>query len=398
MAHHLALNGADVTVVDAGEPGSGCSAGNAGWICPILAAPIAAPGILREALRFSLRPTSSPLSLSPSLRPGFLRWSRRFLASASQDRFDHGLSAMVALNQECQGAFDRLRAAGVEFDEQRSGLFAGVRSPQMVETLAASFGAVQAAGYAGRMECFDEAALRIEEPAFSDAVRGGIRFPDERHVLPSSLTAGLLHKIRARGGVIETGARVDRIVRSGNAWLTRTTDGGLESDAVIVAAGTATPGLLRPHGARVLIEPARGYSITMPGRGILPRGALFMPEVKVGCSPFDDMIRFVGTFELGSRSTAISAKRIERVKRHWATFLRDWTPTGESEEWAGLRPMTPDGLPVVGEVPGSRGLFVAAGHGMLGVSLAPVTAELLTSAVLEGVVRPALGPLAVSRF
>ena len=123
-----------------------------------------------------------------------------------------------------------------------------------------------------------------------------------------------------------------------------------------------------------------------------------MPEVKVGCSPYEGRIRLVGTFELGARHDRVVPERVARVRRAWGSYLREWRPEAEEVEWAGLRPMTPDSLPVIGSVPGHEGLFVAGGHGMLGVSLAPVTAELLASRILGGGSARALEPFRPDRF
>ena len=398
VARRLCLAGAAVTVVEANRVGAGCSEGNAGWVCPVLAAPIAGPGMVGQALRLSLRPSRSPLSIRPSLRPAFLQWAWRFARASRRAAFEHAMEAMVALNQSTLAAFDRLRTGGVHFDEYNMGLLAGARSQNALDRLEKSFTDVIDRGYAGKIERCDAGELRELEPAFSDAVAGGLLFPAERHVRPETLVHGLAVDLRARGARIEAGIAVTSIQRRRQGWEIRTAEGSMYADRVVVAAGVATPRLLAPLGLPILIEAARGYSITASGTGTVPSHALFMPELKVGCSPFGETIRLVGTFELGAKTPDVNPKRVTRVLKAWSTYLRDWRPTERPVLWAGLRPSTPDSLPVVSSVPEHEGIFIASGHGMLGVSLAPVTAELLAPLVLHGQQAPELEPLSIGRF
>ena len=163
----------------------------------------------------------------------------------------------------------------------------------------------------------------------------------------------------------------------------------------MVAAGLPTAPLLRRLGVRVPLLGARGYSVTVAGRGTPPRHALYLAEAKLGLSPFDGGVRIAGVFELGAReatrSRRASASACSRAARRTWT---GWRPDagGPVEAWAGLRPATPDGLPLIGALPGLDGLYLATGHGMLGVTLAPATADLLAPLVLEGRAAPALAP------
>jgi D-amino-acid dehydrogenase len=180
-------------------------------------------------------------------------------------------------------------------------------------------------------------------------------------------------------------------------WRVRTSVEELEADGVVIAAGAWTGRLLAPLGVGIRLEAAKGYSVTAIGRGTRPRHALYMLEAKVGCSPFQGAVRLAGTLELAGIDLSLNRRRIGAVVRTASTYLRDWQPEGVELEWAGLRPLMPDGLPVIGAVPGHDGLYVATGHGMLGVTLAPATAAALAPLILEGRLPPVLEPFRADR-
>jgi D-amino-acid dehydrogenase len=178
-----------------------------------------------------------------------------------------------------------------------------------------------------------------------------------------------------------------------------TTSGPVAAHRLVVAAGLPTAPLLRRLGVRVPLVGARGYSVTLAGRGTPPRHALYLAEAKLGLSPFDGVVRVAGVFELGARNEEVSPAVGERLLAAARPYLGGWQPDpdGPVEAWAGLRPATPDGLPLIGALPGLDGIYLATGHGMLGVTLAPATANLLAPLVLEGRAAPELAPFDPAR-
>jgi D-amino-acid dehydrogenase len=398
LAHDLRHRGLDVVVVEADRCGSGCSGGNAGWICPALSAPLASPSSLKEAWLAALRPRSSPLSIRPRLGGSFPRWGAAFLRSATKGRYTAGRSAMVALNHRTHELFDALRDDGVSFELHRDGMIAGVRSPAALHRYAAGFAALAADGYTGKVEILHAPELREREPAFSDEVVGGIHLKSEAHVRPETLMAGLVARLRELGVTILENTPVTDLRKDGGGWRVVARDRDLAADKVVVAAGAASARVLEGVGAKLLLQPARGYSITSEGTGTRPRQVVYMPEVKVGCSPFGDDVRLVGTFELGAPDASAPSARVQRILTAWSRYLRDWRPDDAAVTWAGLRPMAPDSLPIMDELPGSEGLFVSTGHGMLGITTAPASAALLGELIAEGRRDPVLEPFRVGRL
>jgi D-amino-acid dehydrogenase len=358
-AWSLRRRGAEVTVLERGRCGEGASWGNAGWITPALSAPVPGPGVMRQAAGWMLDP-ASPLYVRPSLRPAFLRWSWQFARACRPARATAATAATAALAATAGETFDLLRAEGVSFEMHSDGLlFVALSRGHLHE-------------YAGRRLSGSE--LREFEPALSRAVVEGLHAPDERHVRPESLIAGLVESLR---DCIEEGREVSDLRELGP-----------EFDRVIVAAGVHTKRLIP-----LPLMAAKGYSITAP----VPRAParpLYLYETKIGASPFDGGFRLAGTLELGPEDLSLNARRIQAIHRGAARYLQ--TPLGEGETWAGLRPLLPDGLPAIGRI--DERTFVATGHSMLGITLGPATGEALAPYVLTGEKPPLLRPLSPKRL
>ena len=398
VAEALERRGAGVVVLDADRCGAAASAGNAGWITPGICDPLPAPGTMAQALRWMARP-GSPLLVRPSLNPSFLRWSYAFWRSTTPRRWRAGMAALVALGDRALAAFDALAEAGVEFEMHTDGLLFVALSAEARDDELKLLRQQQALGYRGDFEPLDGAAVRAREPVLARSVAAGILAADERHVRPETLTAGLAAHLRARGVEVRERTGVAGLAAGRPGWRLLLEDGGeLRARRVVVAAGAASSLLLGPLGIDVPLEGAKGYSITEPSPSVRPRAPLYLLEAKLGVSPFAGGVRLAGTLELGARSLALSAPRLQALDDAAGRYLRGWRPSPDRHRWAGLRPLLPDGLPAIGPVPGRDGLFVATGHAMLGVTLAPATAEVLAPAVLEGRGLLALAPFSLARF
>jgi D-amino-acid dehydrogenase len=390
VAWSLARRDAEVVVLERDRCGEGASAGNAGWVTPGLSAPIPAPGVMRQAAKWMLD-AESPLLVRPLVDWDFLRWSLRFAQSCRATAHRSGTAATLALAGDTTSKFDLLRDEGVEFEMHADGLLYLVLDEAHLEAWLRAYEELEELGFDGDVEPLDRAGVAKLEPAVGD-VGAGLIARRERHVRPESLTAGLRADLERRGVAIEEGVHV-RSVRPG--WHVDTDEGTLDADAVVVAAGVWTRDLLRPLGIAVPLEAAKGYSVTAPGPPITR--PLYLTEAKVGASPFDGgLMRLAGTLELSGVDTDINARRLEAVVRAAAPYLGGWSPDGGRAEWAGLRPLAPDGVPIVGEA--RPGLFVATGHAMLGITLAPATGEALAPTVLGEEPPESLAALSPLRF
>jgi D-amino-acid dehydrogenase len=170
-----------------------------------------------------------------------------------------------------------------------------------------------------------------------------------------------------------------------------------EADAFVLAAGPWTGSLSPMFGQRLPVRPGKGYSVDLPPVAL--RGATNLSDVRVAVTPFSDRLRLAGTMEFAGLDEDVNDVRVAAILRAPYLYLRDWQPPATPPlAKAGMRPMTPDGLPVIGRIPGLANVFVSSGHGMLGVTLAPGSARALTDLVLHGICRPELVPFDPARF
>jgi D-amino-acid dehydrogenase len=385
-AYELSQGGADVQVLERGDVGRGASQGNTGWVCPSFSYPLPAPGIIGEGLRGMLR-GGGPLVIHPSLDPTFVRWLFRFWRNATQERWEQGVKALIALNSRTLELFDAYATAGVEFEMHHSGLLLVATTDECLASYLTIFRELRALGYEGEIaELGPDEAGALEPTLAAGRLAGGVHALVDRYVRPESLTDGLASALSARGVEIEEHVEVADVTR-------------VEADAVVVAAGASSPRLLRRLGIKVPLVGARGYSFTFARDGARPRHALYLAEAKVGISSYDDSVRIAGVFELGHSSDRVDRRRLLAMLSTVEPYFDDWSPSAEPPllEWAGLRPMTADGLPLIGRAPALPNVFVATGHGMLGVTLAPATAALLAPLVLENRVVPELTPFDPAR-
>jgi D-amino-acid dehydrogenase len=399
-AWELRRRGADVVVLERAGVGGGVSRGNTGWVSPSLTYPLPAPGMVREGLR-QLVTGGDAFVLRPRLDPAFVRWLWSFRRNCSSARFDAGIRALLALNHRTLELFDAYRDAGIAFEMHTAGLVVAARTPRGLDLYRRTFQRLRELGYeGGSIDELDSEALAALEPALDRTeVVAGLHARVDRFVRPEQLTAGLAERLQADGVEIRERCELRTLARRAGAWALETSSGPLVAQRLVLAAGLPTASLLRRLAVRIPLMGARGYSVTLAGRGTPPHHALYLAEAKLGLSPFDGGVRVAGVFELGASNEDMSPALGERLLAAARPYLAGWQPdpAGPVEAWAGLRPATPDGLPLIGAFPALDDMYLATGHGMLGVTLAPATANLLAPLVLEGRAAPELAPFDPAR-
>jgi D-amino-acid dehydrogenase len=396
-AYALRRRGLEVLVLDRGAPGSGASHGNGGWICPALSDPLPGPGITLASLRWLLQP-ESPLYIRPRLDPTFWRWLWRFRRHCNEEAYQRGLAALADLNRSTHALFDTLARDGVSFEMHRQGLLSLYLSREAARTEARHMAEMERFG-CPPAQWLDPAPLRLVEPAVLPAVVAGLLLPGERHMRPETLLAGLQARLREMGVEVRARAPVLGFERAGSLVTGVRTPRGVEpATRVILAAGVWSARLAAQLGCPLPLEAGKGYSVTMAGPATLLQRPLNLAEAHVGLSPFEGAVRVLGTMELSGINHRVRTRRLEALKRAPSAYLRDWQPGPIREEWCGPRPVTPDGLPFIGPLPGVANVLVAAGHAMLGITLAPATAEAVAALVVGERPQVALAPFRVDRF
>ncbi|KFG71210.1 NAD(P)/FAD-dependent oxidoreductase [Streptomyces mutabilis] len=399
-AYELSELGHEVTVVDSGTAGAAASAGNVGWITPFLSLPRAAPGAVRDALK-SFTSAEGPARMRPHVELGFASWVAQFLLSSSKKRSSRRTAALQEFSRQAHQHVDSLLERGVEFEHHKDGLAVVFKDAANLAHYEETAARIRAAGYDGPVTVHRGSDITAFDPAIRGDVAGVMHLETERHVRPESLTQGLAKALVNNGGsLIESEAvlRIEPQKRHG-VW-TVVTAGGREipSDNLVVAAGYATRALLKPLGVTVPLEAAKGTSLTARGEGVAPSHPLKLYENMATCSPFDDAVRISGTFDLGRRDFRLDRKRLDMVVRQALSYLDSWHPTETEMEWVGHRPTTVDDTPVIGPVERRPGLYLATGHGTLGVSLGPATGTLAAREIAGQGEQAALTPFRLARF
>lgn len=396
-AYHLASLGRDVVVLEAGDAvAGGASSHNAGWVVPSMSEPVPSPYAIRLGLKWMLRP-DSPLGVAVSLDPAYLAFLVRMLASCRHRPYEEGIERLAALNSATFAAFDRLRADGVGFEEHRSGVLYALTSEASATAVLEDLRRMESWGTpAPRVARGDD--LSALEPSLRDRFAVGILCERERHVDPLSFAAGLAGRVRALGVEIRTRAQVASVDDRGRTAQVVLHDGEMiAARHVVVAAGAASGGIRGLRRLRPALQAGRGYGIDVAvAPGARPRHAVYLADDKVAVTPLASSLRFAGIMEFGPPGRT----RVDRSGQLLRAAERSFSGLEVSrvEPWAADRPMTPDGLPMIGGLPGSDVVSLATGHAMLGVTLAPVTGELLAREIVEGRTDAALAPFAPGRL
>ncbi|MCX5598736.1 FAD-dependent oxidoreductase [Streptomyces phaeochromogenes] len=402
-AYYLAVAGVPVEVVERRGLGSGVSRGNAGWVCLSHSTPVPAPGVVRYALRSLGRP-DSPLYLRPLPDPAFVRWLWRFWRSSTPAAFRRGYAAIAELNQDTFDLFDGLREAGVDTTLTRPGMVHAFLSA----TEARHHLSVQREMADGRYPMPDDVTTgpdaRLLDDALSSRVRAAYLVEGEGVVDPEAFARALGEALAALGVKVHENAEATGFRSSGGrVTALRTAQGEIPCSAVVVAAGMRSPGLLRDLGSPLPLQAGKGYSFSVD-LDPAPRHTLYFGERRAVASPIGGTTRIGGTMELSGNNNRLDWRRIVAVALASRHYLGRWFDDPDDlvslirDPWVGGRPFLPDGLPVIDRVPGHENAFAATGHGMLGVTLGPVTGRRLAEYIRTGRRPEALAPFRFDRL
>ena len=396
-AYHLARNDHEVTVVEAGRVGLGASFGNAGWVCPADSGPVQAPGMVLQGLKWMLQ-ADSPLFIKPRLSVPFVRFLLQMAAQCNADDWRAGLRANIGLFADSMQWFDEYRRDGMDFEMYEGGLLVAFLGEEKFEHHLHDLDIVQDAGFDPQV--FRGDAVREYEPALTDVVRGGILFPHERQIRSETITPALVERGRRLGVHYREQCAFEGVIRDGNrVTAVRTSEGRIECDAVVVAAGVWSRQVAATLGVRLAIEPGKGYSIEYGKAPVRLRSNISFAERKVVATPLGDSLRLAGTMEFSGFDSSINPVRADAIRRGPADYLRGWqSPKPDAEAWSGFRPMTPDSLSMIGRLGKHDNAYVASGHGMFGLTMAPATALAVVEMVESGRVPERLRPFDPARF
>jgi len=375
--------GVEVTVLDREGVAAGASWGNAGWLTPGLATPLPEPAVLKYGVRAVLSP-SSPVYVPPTASPRLLTFLTRFARNSTAGRWKTAMDSLVPINRQALTAFDLLAEAGVEAQTYEAKSFlAAYRTVEERKVLLEEIEQIHAAGQGIEFEAISGDDAREIEPSLSDQIGAAIRLHGQRFINPGEYVGLLADAVRARGGQIISGVDVRDIVDEIRGVRLVTGDGETDPfDAVVMATGAWLGDLARQYGVKTIVQAGRGYSFSVPMAHV-PAGPVYFPAQRIACTPLGDRLRVAGMMEFRKPGAKLDPRRINAIVEGARPLLRDADLDARTFEWVGPRPCTPDGLPLIGATASPR-VFAAGGHGMWGITLGPITGQLLAETITTG--------------
>ena len=383
-AYYLAEAGAGVRVVEARRVGSGASWGNSGWIAPSFAGPIPAQGLVSYTLRSLLDP-ASPIYFALRADRDFVRWSWRFWRHCNNRAFERGMHALARLGESTHALYADLASRGIDFGIQRSGVLMVARKAAALQADLDRLRILSSYGYPLPEAILSGDELRKVEPALSDDVTAGFVLEGESYVDPARITRGFADALSPGRAEILEGTQVVGIdYRDGRATAVHTSSGRLEVENLVLAAGAWTEPLARMLDVKLVMQAGKGYSFSVRPR-TPPLRPIHFGESKVVVTPFPDgKARISGTMELSGINLKLDRRRLRAIEAGARRYLADWPDGTVEDEWVGMRPLAADGLPILGRVPGFENVYLATGHSMSGITLAPATGLLMSDLILSG--------------
>ena len=401
-AYFLAKGGASVTVVDR-QPGPALetSFANGGQISVNHATPWATPSTPLKALKWLGR-SDAPLLIHPRWDPALAAWLIRFLANCTRGRLRTNIERALRVALYSRGQLAELRAeTGIEYDQLTLGILHIFRNPgDYAEALPGS-SLMNELGCERRIVSVDECVALEPTLAWTrDRLVGGIFSPGDESGNAHTFTLRLAEVCEGLGVQFQWRQPVRRLLRSGHRIVGVETDGGgIDADAYVLAFGSWSPLLLKPLGMALPVYPGKGYSVTIPIGGHLgaPTLGLIDDEFKMVYSRLGDQLRVAGTAEFAGWDTSVTEARARFLLTKAMELFPDCGDVERAEFWAGLRPSTPDGVPVIGRA-GFDNLFLNTGHGTLGWTMACGSGRVIADLVLGRTPEISLDGLGIDRF
>jgi len=379
IALMLRKRGASVTLIDREGPASGCSYGNSGAISVSSIAPLAMPGVLASVPKMLADP-ESPLRLPLSYLPAAAPWLARFVLSATPERVERAAAALAALHA---GAVDKhealAREIGVPELFMRRGHLHLYPNSVALQADGAAWQLRQRFGF--RFETLDRSGIDALEPGVAARYQAAIYLADHGTILnPGRYTRAVADAFVSRGGQLVLDD-IQRITPGTAGWTLHGPNGTHAADHVVVAAGAWSRHLLDPLGVRLQLESQRGYHVQFTGMRDVVSRTVVLTDHKIFVTPMEEGLRVGGTVEIAGLKRPPDPRRaaiLEGIARQTFKGLEHSAVTS----WMGHRPCMPDSVPVVGQADGHRGLWLAVGHGHLGLTDSIPTAERIADALL----------------
>ena len=378
----LARDGRSVRVIDAGRVGGGASHGNCGTITPSHAPPLAAPGMVFTALRWMLTP-DAPLYVRPRADPVLWQWLLRFALRCNVRDWKASARAKSALLNDSRVRLqDWVRELGLDCQFAETGEDYVFRNARAFEHEHREIPLLRELGIA--VELFDGGTYEAMEPALKPGVAGAVRFPGDAMLRPDRYVAELARVAREQDVRIDEQHALLGVEVQGEGVRLHTAAGELHAREAVLAMGAWSPRLARAIGMpklRLAMQPGKGYSITYSSPSLVPRRPLILRDRSVCVTAWSDGYRLGSTMEFSGYDDTLNARRLDALERGAREFLHEPVGPEVRERWFGWRPMSCDDVPLLGRMPGRQHVWLATGHGMMGIGMSAGTGQLMADLI-----------------
>lgn len=386
-AWYLQKHGVEVTVVDRTGIAAGSSWGNAGWLSPGKTIPLAEPGLWTYGPKALLDPDAA---LHVPFRFDFALWSffAQFMAHATNKAWDRTMAKLTPIDKIALPAFDELTDGDVKSWTREGPFVIGFKKQEDAKGFLHEIAGAVRHGQDVPLE-------RLENPLefaphLSDEVGVAYRLDGQRYIEPAAFCEALGEAVKKRGATMKFGQAVTSVGKGSKPTVTLEDGEVLEADTVVIANGAWMPGLAREHGVKVRVQAGRGYSFTVATEKPM-KHSVYFPKQRIACTPQGDRFRIAGTMEFRLPDEPAQPRRIQAIIKNAESLFTGLNLEEREDEWVGSRPVTPDGLPLVGATK-TPGVYVAGGHGMWGVVLGPATGKMLAKQIVTGEIDDTIKP------
>ena len=402
VAYYLARAGHEVQVVDR-QPGPALetSYANAGEVSPGYSAPWAGPGVPIKAIKWLLM-HHSPLVIKPMLDLAMWRWSLSMLRNCTAARYRVNKGRMVRLAEYSRDCLQALRAdIGIEYDERTQGTLQLFRTQKQLDGTAEDINILNE--YGVPYQLLDRTGYLEHEPALADVQHkfvGALRLPGDETGDCFKFTNSLAQKAKELGVEFNFGVDIKALERNGNTITgVRTGNGLLTADRYVLALGSYSTPMLKPLGIHIPVYPVKGFSITVPitDASKAPESTIMDESYKVAVTRLGDRIRVGGTAQLSGYDLHLDESRRDTLNFVVSDLFPQGGDLSRAEFWTGLRPMTPDGTPIIGDTPYDN-LLLSTGHGTLGWTMAAGTGRVMADLISGKSPEIDMEGLTVARF
>jgi len=378
-AYYCLERGLRVTVIERNGPErDGCSFGNAGMIVPSHFVPLAAPGMVALGLKWMWN-SESPFYVQPRCSTELLSWGYQFWRACTRLRVDQAAPVLRDLHFASRACYEQLADAwDNEFGLVQNGLLMLCKTQHAFEEEAQMAERARKLGIP--TEVLDAAATSARDPGAKMDICGSVYYPRDAHLSPQRFMADLQSRLVERGCEFQWRTEVTGVELGGNhVRAVNTSQGNFQADEIVLASGMWSSGLAKALRLKLPMQAGKGYSLTLPAPRQLPRLCSILTEARVAVTPMGSTLRFGGTMEMTGLNETVNPARVRGIIQSSLRYFPEFR--AEDFEgitpWRGLRPCSPDGLPYLGRTGRFDNVTIATGHAMMGLSLGPITGQIV---------------------